>query len=342
MKTHLYGVAALALLGACKDDPSQAKYSDRPVDTGGDDGGDGGGDGGGGDGGGACTATVLELEPESGDTNVSVRAPIEVLFSEDARTLSPTFTLADSAGGGVSVGFAFDETGSRATITPNSPLVADASYTFTVNVCDTQSQTTFTTSLYGAPLEISDAELEGRTYYFDLSTAYYEEPPGLGAVLATFLQDPLLVGIGAVEGGNIQLIGTQGTFNGSGDIVLADRFPVWDFGNADFSGSPYFESEPTRISIDYDGIDIPIHDFALYGTFAPDGSSIGFAGASGLGDSRNMGPLLGMGSDPDAVCDTAATLGVDCDACPDGGVYCLMIVLEFQPSPLVPGISLSL
>ena len=121
---------------------------------------------------------------------------------------------------------------------------------------------------------------------------------------------------------------------------MLDGFPIWDFGSATFEDAPYFASDLTDIELDYDGVPIPIYGFSLYGTFAPDGTSIGFAGASGLGDSRHMGPLIGAGSDPSAICDTAASLGVSCEDCPDGNPYCLEIELEFEPAPLVAGIDL--
>ncbi len=333
-------LAGLALVGCSSDsDPSKAGTSDRDTDPVGDDGGEDGTDGTDGTDGEACTVEVAETVPESGVDDFYTRGVLEVLFSADARTVDPVILLSDSAGGAAATTVAFDETGLRAFVTPDDAMVADATYTLSVDVCGSSSLTEFSTTFYGAPLEISDAELVGATYHFDLGGANYIKPPGLGTVLGSFLTAPLLIGIGEITDGNIQILGTQGTFSGD-TPVLDDGFPIWDFGSADFATAPFFDSDPVDIELDYTGIPIPIYNFSLYGTFAPDGTSIGFAGASGLGDSRHMGPLIGAGSDPSAICDTAAGLGVSCEDCPDGEPFCLEIELEFEPAPLVPSIDL--
>lgn len=337
-------MGGLALIGCKAEDGSDAKYSDRDVDAAdGDDGSegdDGGTDGTDGADGGDCTAEVVETLPESGDNEVYTREILEVLFSEDVRTIEPSFSLMDSAGGAAAITVTYDETGMRAFVAPDEAMVADATYTLAVDVCASSAAVDFSTTYYGAPLELSDSELVGLTYAFDLGGANYTKPAGLGAVLGSFLSAPLLIGIGDLTDGNIQILGTQGLDGDSGP-ELDPSYPVWDFGSADFSTSPYFSSDPVDIELDYDGIPIPIYNFSLFGTFAPDGSSIGFAGASGSGDSRNMGPLIGAGSDPSAICDTAAGFGVSCEDCPnDGQPYCLEIELEFEPAPLAAGIDL--
>ena len=53
-----------------------------------------------------------------------------------------------------------------------------------------------------------------------------------------------------------------------------------------------------------------------------------------------MGVLVGLGSDPNAVCDLAAGFGFTCEECPDGGRYCVRIEAYFEPSPLVEGLTL--
>lgn len=331
-------LAALCLSIACKtEEPSKPGTIDEelPDDT-------GGGDGGGGDGGADCTIAVDSVSPASGSVDVSYRAELVAVFDSDAREAGPVFSLTDSAGAAVPTNFSFDETGLVAVVTPASgALGALETYIFGAAVCNNQLQTQFTTALYGGPLEVEPADLVGNTYHFDLGGAEYLQPEGLGGVLATFLTDPLLIGIGAASETALTIQGTQGRINvDTGAISQRPGFDVWDFGSASFTEQPYFESAPADISINYGGAEIPMYDFRLSGTFAPDGSSIGFATASGVGDSRNMGPLVGLGSDPSAVCDLAAGFGFSCEACPDGERYCVRIEALFEPAPLIPDLTL--
>lgn len=332
-------LCALSLTVACAgEDPSKPGTIDQelPDDT-------GGGDGGGGDGGVDCTASVDSVSPASGSSDVSYRAELVAVFDTDAREMGAVFSLTDSSGASVPTSFSFDDTGLVAVVTPSSgALAALETYTFGAAVCSNQLQTVFTTALYGGPLTVDPASLVGNTYHFDLGGAEYLQPEGLGGVLATFLTDPLLIGIGDASATSLAIQGTQGRVNvDTGEITQRPGFDVWDFGSASFADQPYFESAPADISINYGGAEIPMYDFHLSGTFAPDGSSIGFATASGVGDSRNMGPLVGLGSDPSAVCDLAAGFGFTCEACPDGERYCVRIEALFEPAPLIDGLTLT-
>jgi hypothetical protein len=329
-------------LAACKDDePTKPGTIDEelPDDTGGD-GGDGAGDGG--DGGTPCEVAPTTVSPETGSIDVYNRGEMVIVFDADVRELAPVISLVDASGANIPVNYTFDDTGLQVVAVPASGALApNTQHTLSAAVCDNQLQSQFTTSAYGESLTISSPDLTGLTYYFNLGDADYVQPEGLGAVLSTFLTDPLLIGVGAVDSSSIQILGTQGRMNeDTGEITRRSGFDIWDFGVASFSDSPYFESDPTDIAIIYSGVEIPMYDFRLAGTFAADGSSIGFASAEGIGDSRNMGVLVGLGSDPNAVCDLAAGFGFTCEDCPDGGRYCVRIEAYFDPSPLVEGLTL--
>lgn len=335
--------ALLLIVGAtaCKtEEPTKPGTIDEelPDDTGGSDGGDGGS----GDGGTPCVVAPTTMSPESGSSDVYNRGEMVILFDADVRDLSPVISLADAAGGNVPLNYTFDDTGLQIVAVPAAgALAANTEYTLSAAVCDNQLQSRFTTSAYGEPLSLSYGDLAGRTYHFNLGDADYAQPEGLGAVLSTFLTDPLLIGVGTVDASSIQILGTQGRMNeDTGEITRRSGFDIWDFGVASFAEAPYFESEPTDIAIVYSGVEIPMYDFRLAGTFSADGTSIGFASAEGVGDSRNMGPLVGLGDDPDAVCSLAAGFGFTCEECPDGGRYCVRIEAYFDPSPLVEGLTL--
>ena len=339
MNTKWTLIAALGLMVGCKtdDEPSKTEYLDSAT-PGGDEGGDeGGNEGTGGD---DCEAVVGDFEPESGTTGFYYRDTFQVTFDEDARDLGATATLVDSAGTDVGVSMSFDDTGFKAELIPSSPLEANTDYTLTVNVCTDSASAAFTTSEYGATLGIDPTALAGATYNFSLGEADYTQPEGLGPVLASFLTEPLLIGVSEATGSELRILGTQGSGSGS-DVVPDPAYDIWDFGNASLDGA-YFQSAPTNIELGYDCASIPIYDFTLQGTFAADGSSIGGGSAIGLGDSRDMGCLIGAGSDPAALCNYAAAVGFTCENCPDGNPYCLTIEAWFEPAVLVSDVSLTL
>jgi hypothetical protein len=340
MNTKWTLIAAIGLMVACKtdEDPSKTEYLDSA--TPGDDGGDEGGDSSSGTGDEDCEVVVANLTPESGSTGVYYRDYFEVTFDEDARDLGATATLLDSAGTDIGVSMSFDDTGYKASLTPASPLEANTEYTLTVDVCVDSSSAIFTTSDYGASLGIDPAALIGATYNFSLGEAEYTQPEGLGPVLASFLTEPLLIGISDASATQMRILGTQGTESG-GSVEPDSDYDIWDFGDAVLEGA-YFKSAPTNIELGYDCASIPIYDFTLQGTFAADGSSIGGGSATGLGDSRDMGCLIGAGSDPAALCNYAAAVGFTCETCPDGNPYCLTIEAWFEPAILVPDVALSL
>jgi hypothetical protein len=333
MTTNWKLLAALGLLTACgggDDSESKSEFIDRDTSdiVNPDDSGSPGTD---------CEAVVQTITPESGSLDVYYRAPMTVAFDEDASALAPVVTLADDAGTEIGTAVSFDDTGFKATVEATTPLEAVTQYTLTVDICGSTSAAQFTTSAYGGSLSIDPSELAGSTYNFSLGEADYTQPEGLGALLASFLEAPLLIGVSTVDGNTINILGTQGTTEG--EVVPDPSFDTWDFGAAELQGA-YFQSAATDIELEYGCASIPIYDFALSGTFAADGTSIGGGNALGLGDSREMGCLAGLGSDPDAICNYAATFGFACEVCPDGNPWCLTIEAWFEPAPLLPGVSL--
>ena len=125
--------------------------------------------------------------------------------------------------------------------------------------------------------------------------------------------------------------------------IRQDFAPTWDFPVQSFADAPYFEAEVSSIDIEYvDGsgsVTIPVQDFRLYATIAPDGESLGGARLSGLADTRSMGTLI-QNDTPNAICDFAATLGVSCVDCTDGSPYCLYLEAEDLTGTLVDDVTI--
>jgi hypothetical protein len=329
-------VAAMGLLVACNggsDPESKGQYVDRDTADGGDEGATGGSTTD------SCSVQVSELSPDSGSSDFYYRDTMSVTFDDAASELGPVATLTDASGGALNATLTFDDTGFKADITPDTLLSASTTYTLTVEICETSALTEFSTSAYGTPLSIDVAELAGNTYNFNLGGAEYTQPEGLGDVLAAFLDAPLLIGVGSADATSIQMLGTQGK-EVEGAVVADDNFDTWDFGSAVLDGA-YFQSAATDIELEYGCAVIPIYDFQLEGTFSADGSVIGGGSALGLGDSRDMGCLAGLGSDPAAICNLAATFGLACETCPDGNPWCLNIEGFFDPAEVLPGVSLT-
>jgi hypothetical protein len=165
----------------------------------------------------------------------------------------------------------------------------------------------------------------GKTYNVDLVGSTWIEPGAMGALLSLYFTTPILLGVQWADEATIDLLGAPGYEDSLGELQQYIWEPTWDFPLADFSAQPYFIAQTEQVVFQFGSVDIPIYNFSLEATFASDGSSMGGGEMSGLGDSRNMGILFEQPDDEMAVCDLAATLGVYCQACPDGKETCLYL-----------------
>ena len=222
---------------------------------------------------------------------------------------------------------------------PVEPLEGDSAYTLHVELCGQTSDVTFSTAPYGSPVDESAGALVGNTYAFDFSQAEILEPEELGSFVSAYLTEPLLVGVASADASLIGLVAAQGQGDGGGSYEQAGG-EVWIFADADFTTNPYFAAEAESIEIAAGDVSIPIEAFALDGTFAPDGTSIGGGHAEGWADTREMGALLGIGDEPSAFCDFAVIMDVTCSACADGEPYCMSIEIAFDEAALVEGVTI--
>lgn len=286
----------------------------------------------------ACEASVFSVDPVDGASGVYYRAPIVVSFEGDAG--SATFSLTDVGGAEVAFDTGWSDGNVQATLT--TVLAADTTYTLAVDVCGVTTTATFATSSLGAALTVDPAELVGRTYVWRLSEAEITEPSFLDFVATTYLTVPLLISVAAADETTIDLLGGVGNLEDDGSYTQVMSEETWDFPSGDFAAQPYFEAYAEYITVSYAGIPIPIEQFHLSGTFTADGARIEMGVGSGLGDSRHMGPLLGLsGDDYNAVCEIAAGAGVECEPCSDGEPYCIYIVAEEITAVLEDGLTLT-
>ncbi|MCP4807832.1 MAG: hypothetical protein GY884_21015 [Proteobacteria bacterium] len=316
-------IALIALLACNKDDPSntdgtQPDDSDPVVET---DSGDVE----------ECLVVPLEITPEDQDTGVYYRDKLVVSFTGPAPDAS--FTLATTDDGedhAPTLIPSWNDSDEQATLTVQGYLQANRDYALTITVCDEAYTSTFSTDLYGGDLSEDRDQLVDRVYLVELDEVTFTEPEGFGAFISLYLDVPILIGVQAVEpdGTAMDLIGAQGRLKNDGTYTqkyyqtideVQYHVPTWPFPDADFNGSPFFSGESEKIELRYDGAFVPVYDFHIEGTFAPDGSSFGGGRLWGLGDTADMASLFGEADDPYYVCELVAGAGAECEVCPESG-----------------------
>lgn len=284
-----------------------------------------------------CDDYIVRTWPDDGDDDWYWRAPPTVLARTDAQEAYAA-RLLDADGELIETETVWVENSFRVVF--DGALDPLAGYMLQVADCHGPRDIGFTTSAYGTPLAIAGADLVGRTYAFDMSTARWDQPIGFGTLLSLYFTTPILIGVESVSGGAVDLLGAQGKRDDSG-MAQVDSEPTWDFPEADFSQAPYFTTVADQITVEFDEVYVPIHDFALSATFAADGTTMGGGAVSGIGDTRNMGPLLNQPNNPAAVCNIASGAGAPCEPCPDDGEpYCLRLSARDATGVLVEGLTL--
>ncbi len=324
---RLIPVLAASLFIAC-DNESKAELGDIPEDSGevvNED----------------CEVTIADTNPNDGKMGWFYREAVTLTFSESNPDIS--LTLSDSAGNDEAVSFTWDDSRMNATVLPDDGAwTPGETHSLGISLCGNTPSISFGVSEFGMDLEVEESALIGNTYFIDLSTATYIEPPGVGSLLGLFLDMPLLLGVSSIDGGIIDFEAGLGTLEGSSSewSTVGDH---WLFDGADFSNSPYFSAQTELLDIPYGDVVIPVHDFAISGTFAADASSIGFATFTGLGDTSTMGPLMNLGSDPEVLCtEVLQTYGIDCIACPGDSPLdtCIQLTGEIEQADLIPGVNI--
>jgi len=281
----------------------------------------------------ACTAVVNSVTPATDATDVPVDTVVVAVFSApvDAATIT-----VEAAGTAVAGTTALQGDGSSATFTPASDLARDTTYDVEVAVCDSEWSSSFTT----LPDGVAAADLEGKTYDFDLATADWIEPT-FGATLVDYFEaNHMLIMVEDIDEGaeTIDGLGAPG-WQPDEDKTPVEQYPCADGADFDpvpFPDNPAFAFGPDEFSLGDDSIDVTIHDATVSGRFAADGSAVDDAHFEGLVDLRNVS------AGAVSACTFIAALGGACVACPDGEVECLESTLEWASAPAVPGLTLVL
>jgi len=174
------------------------------------------------------------------------------------------------------------------------------------------------------------SDVVGKDYLFDLGSAEFVEPPGVGSLLAQYAADVFLspIHIQAIDeqAGTLEAFAAHLGESGQDMCVpttsLTDDQPgTWD--------NPFLLLGPTAYPIRLGDQEATSGTVECDGWFNPDGSS--FVGSTIYGpiDMRSLDELIDPGAEDGAACNLFATQGIQCESCPsDGEPYCLSIRME--------------
>ena len=291
---------------------------------------------------GNCVARVTDSVPEDGATGWYWRRGPTFKIDEDVGEAERDVIYGATVLGpeGQTIASHLEWTGGTARVALDDALIPSSAHTLLLQDCEGIHEVGFTTSGFGTPLD-DDLELVGRTYVFDMSEATWTEPANFGSVIQLYFTEPVLIGVRYSGEDGIDLLGSMGWRTQEGEWRQYVSQPTWDFPLADFSEAPYFAAATDKVKIRAEGVDVDIWDFKISGTFSSNGERLGGVTISGLGNTMNMGELLGKKGDTEAVCDLAATWGVVCEPCPEGGLTtCVRLAAEDASGTFVPGLEM--
>jgi hypothetical protein len=287
----------------------------------------------------ACTHRFVSSVPEAGVADWYYRDVPRINVATEARDRYEAFVV-DQFDVQVPTEMVWSEFGLSFDLNFVDGLLADHRYEIHVRDCLEEVIIPFRTSELGVPLESGPAGLVGNTYVLDLNNADWKQPAGLGPLLALYFTTPVLLGVEDASAAQIDWLGAPGRIDTFDGIVQDETQAAWDFAPSDFSTHPFFDSRVDEVVFLFDGVEIPVRNFKLEGTFSSDGRGMGGTVLQGEADTRNLGGFLGEPDNPGAMCEYAASLGVSCQRCDDGEPVCLDMLVTGVDASLLPGVQL--
>ncbi len=272
-----------------------------------------------------CADRVMSTRPDAGTADWYWRDALVVRTGTREHALYDAW-IVDPDGVPVASDVSWSPDQPEMVVTPGVPLRPSSTYSLVVRDCEGLQFVPFGTSVLGEPLTGGPESLIDATFAVRLQDAVWDEPAGLGGLIALYLDWPVLLGVQFANDDIVDLIGAQGYLDGNGHARQIGNSPTWDYPLSSFAQAPYIDTTAPQIFIAASSaVVLPVYNFRLRATFAADGSAIAGARVSGLADTRGLGPALDMGEDEDAVCTAATAFGVTCVPCPDSAPYCLQI-----------------
>ncbi len=281
-----------------------------------------------------CDNSVVETFPVDGEANAYYRTSVDVTFDDQDESATVTVTGPDGEVSGST-----SWRGDTLSFMPDAPLAPMSSYTTAITFECGEPSVSWSTGEVGGAIT---TDLLGKSYSLDLASGRFVEPEGVGAILQQYIGDQrILLGITALEGSDIQMIGAMGV-EGSDPAVQEPCEPTIPFPTANFDSTPYFEVGPEDTTFNVSEYSITISDLFISGAFAPDGSYISGATLAGSVDTRPLVVLIGEDEEEDAICEIAGAIGVECQPCEsDGQPFCLSVLVDSIQAAELPGYTLT-
>lgn len=272
--------------------------------------------------------SIEEVFPDHGTTNASYRTVIEVRL--DNPDPAATLTVVGRSG---QVAGSLERFQDILRLTPLEPLEPGTDHTVTTTYGEgCQVVTIFTTSDTGAPIGNPQA-LIGKTFEVDLLAGRFVEPEGVGSLLGEYLGDqPLFLEVEAASSTEVEILGIFGR-QGSTTPEQSQCIGTVDFPSGEFTSNPYFEVlAPGTSTLPLGGSTVEIYDLQMSSSFTPEGTAMQGGLFAGLLDTRPLVELVEEGGAKDAICELAASIGVDCEVCPDGEPLCITMRIDDIPA----------
>ncbi len=272
-------------------------------------------------------ASIVDTEPDDGETSAYYRSDVIVEF--DAPAPDAAIVLVEDGVGEVPGENTLSDEGHTLTFDPHGDestdyLTLGAWFTATITWQGLVSEIRFSTwsESPGGCSSMIDHD-----YFIDLGSATFTEPPGVGSLLSQYIADiyPIVHVVDLEDGeGWIDLLMTVCLREGNDHVQdLCVTTHALDGAHLD---CPYFEATFDEYAFDLEDGECALRDMTLAGSFSIDGSSIVGGTLVGELDSRCLDPLVDPGSDEGVTCELLASLGIECAECTDdSGPFCLHV-----------------
>ncbi len=269
---------------------------------------------------GDCYLSIDEVWPADGAVDAYYRSDIEWELSDPDTEMTPIFTV---WAGSTEVAGDTWLSGDEETVyfTPAEPFEPVTAHTVVLTTCRGEAETAFTTSELGLPLEV---DIVGKTWSVDLEQGRVVKPEGVGDIIFELGVPPVLVEVQEADG-SLELMGALALDDGTQDPCS----PTIPFPSADFSEEPFFQVPASLVTLEVMDVVLPVHEFVLKGTVAPDGSWFGGAVIGGELDARDIVDVIDEVDTPEDLCNLTASFGAPCQPCSsDGEEYCLEVLVD--------------
>ena len=318
MTKRLLPVLAMAsLLVNCETSPPEPEPVDQPV--------------------------VVELSPGLDQPDFFWEDDLFVRFDRAPDEID--LVLTDADGAELTGLLELDESGRTATLNPDQRLAPSTDHLLTIAFSPSTGpiEVAFHTSAHGTPLGEDAVGLRERVFAFDLAEAVFVEPPGLGGVLESELDEAnvligftaasqldsadqpglhFLTAVGTVEDGEMVQDPCARTLSLTwGPDALPDTgddAPAW-------WNDPRMEMGPRDLAFAVEEFSATVTEFLLEGTIHPDLGDIRGITIAGNIDTRALDPMFDSEGNTGIVCDMLEAAGLPCEECggEEPGAFCV-------------------